>query len=423
MNLYAVIITAALAAEYLLHLAADVLNLRALGTGVPAEFAGVYDPATYRRSQEYTRTRTLFGIVVSTVMLVLTFGFWFAGGFNHVDRVVRGWGLPGVWTGLAFIGLLALLRTLVSLPFSVYSTFAIESRFGFNRTTPKTFIADLLKGTLLSVTIGGLLVAGILFLFEWAGPGAWIWCWGFGTVVVLILQFIAPTWLMPLFNKFTPLSDGPLKERILKYAADIGFPLQGIYVMDGSKRSSKSNAFFTGFGRYKRIALFDTLIAKHTVPELVAVLAHEIGHYRKKHIRTGLIVSVLHMGAMLWIFSFFISHRPLFDAFFMDAMSVHAGLIFFGLLFTPIEFFLSLSMHALSRKHEIEADRFAAETLGSGEDLISALKKLSSDNLSNLTPHPAYVFLHYSHPTVLERIRRLECDPGRAAVRAGIGKR
>ena len=407
MNLYAVIIAAALAAEYLLHLAVDLLNLKALGTGVPAEFAGVYDPATYRRSQEYTRTRTLFGIVVSTVMLALTFGFWFAGGFNVVDVAVRGWGLPAIPTGLAFIGILALLKTLISLPFSAWSTFVIEARIGFNRTTPKTFIADLLKGMLLSVTIGGLLVAGILFLFEWAGPGAWAWCWGFGTVVALVLQFIAPVWLMPLFNKFTPLPDGPLKERILKYASEIGFPLQGIYMVNGSKRSSKSNAYFTGFGKFKRIALFDTLIARHTAPELVAVLAHEIGHYRKKHIRTGMIVSVLRMGAMLWILSMFVSHRPLFDAFFMENVSVHAGLIIFGLLFTPIEFFLSLAMHALSRKHEFEADRFAAETLGGREDLVSALKKLSADNLSNLTPHPAYVFLHYSHPPVLERIRRL----------------
>ncbi|HLF14896.1 MAG TPA: M48 family metallopeptidase [Bacteroidota bacterium] len=407
MNLYAVIIAAALAAEYLLHLAVDLLNLKALGTGVPAEFAGVYDPATYRRSQEYTRTRTLFGIVVSTAMLALTFGFWFAGGFNVVDVAVRGWGLPAIPTGLAFIGILALLKTLISLPFSAWSTFVIEARIGFNRTTPKTFIADLLKGMLLSVTIGGLLVAGILFLFEWAGPGAWAWCWGFGTVVALVLQFIAPVWLMPLFNKFTPLPDGPLKERILKYASEIGFPLQGIYMVNGSKRSSKSNAYFTGFGKFKRIALFDTLIARHTAPELVAVLAHEIGHYRKKHIRTGMIVSVLRMGAMLWILSMFVSHRPLFDAFFMENVSVHAGLIIFGLLFTPIEFFLSLAMHALSRKHEFEADRFAAETLGGREDLVSALKKLSADNLSNLTPHPAYVFLHYSHPPVLERIRRL----------------
>jgi STE24 endopeptidase len=412
-NLYAVVIAAALVGEYLLHLVADLLNMRSLGPGVPGEFAGVYDAGTYRKSQEYTRLRSRFGLLVSTLMLAATLAFWSAGGFNALDRIVRGWGFGEIGTGLAFIGILALARGILSLPFGIYSTFVIEARFGFNRTTPTTFVADLLKGLGLGVTIGGALVAAVLWLFGTLGAGAWAWCWALGTAVVLFLQFIAPVWLMPLFNTFTPLGDGELKERIMRYASGIGFPLKGIYVMDGSKRSSKSNAFFTGFGRNKRIALFDTLIEKHTVPELVAVLAHEIGHYRKRHVRTGMAVSILHMGVMLWIFSLFISHRPLFDAFSMGETSVYAGLIFFGMLFTPIEFFLSLAMHALSRKHEFEADAFAAETLGSGKDLVSALKNLSSHNLSNLTPHPAYVFLHYSHPPVLERIRRLSgMQPG-----------
>ncbi len=407
MNSYAVIIVAALGLEYLLNLAADLVNMRTGRAGIPPEFAGVYDAATHDRSRAYTRARTLHGIVASTVMLALTLGFWFAGGFGAVDRMVGGWGLSGAWRGLAFIGVIAGLRALASLPFRAYSTFSIEARFGFNTTTPGTFLADLLKGLLLGAAIGGVLVGGIIALFESAGPGAWLWCWGFGTAVVLLLQFVAPAWLMPLFNTFTPLADGALRDAILRYASGIGFPLRGVYVMDGSKRSSKSNAFFTGFGKFKRIALFDTLIAKHTVPELVAVLAHEIGHYRKKHVRTGMVAGILHMGAVLWLFSIFVSHRPLFDAFAMPEMSVAAGLVFFGMLFTPVEFFLSLGLNALSRKHEFEADRFAAETLGSGEALISALMKLSSDNLSNLTPHPAYVFLHHSHPPVLRRIRAL----------------
>ena len=408
MNAYAVIVAGALAAEYLVNLVVDRLNLKTMGGPLPGEFADAYDPETYRKSQEYTRTRTRFGMVSSTTTLALTFGFWFAGGFNAVDRMVRAWALPEVLTGLAFIGVLALLRTLVSLPFSLYSTFVIEEKYGFNRTKPTTFAADLLRGFGLTVLIGGPLVAGILWFFGWAGPAGWAWCWAFGAVVTLLLQFVAPAWLMPLFNKFTPLADGELKERILAYAAGIGFPLAGIFVMDGSKRSSKSNAFFTGFGRFKRIALFDTLIAKHTVPELVAVLAHEIGHYRRRHVLVGTTAGVLHMGAVFWLFSFFIGQRPLFDAFGMSEPSVYAGLLFFGLLFTPVEFFLSLAMHALSRRHEFEADAFAAGTIeGGGDDLAMALKKLSSDNLSNLTPHPAYVFLHYSHPPVLERIRRL----------------
>jgi STE24 endopeptidase len=407
-NPYTILIAAALAAEYAVNVVVDLLNLRTLGALLPPEFADAYDPETYRKSQEYTRERTRFGIAASTTMLALTLAFWAAGGFEAVDRWVRGFGLPEIPTGLAFIGSLALLRSLVSLPFSVYSTFVIEERFGFNRTSPGTFAADLLKGLALSVVVGGGLVAGVLWFFGWAGPGGWAWCWAFATAATLLLQFVAPAWLMPLFNKFTPLADGELKSQILAYASGIGFPLRGIFVMDGSKRSSKSNAFFSGFGKFKRIALFDTLIEKHTVPELVAVLAHEIGHYRKRHILTGTAVSVLHMGAVLWLFSLFIGHRPLFDAFGMTEPSVYAGLLFFGLLFTPVEFFLSLAMHALSRKHEFEADAFAAGTIGGGgKELASALKKLSSDNLSNLTPHPAYIVLHYSHPPVLERIRRL----------------
>lgn len=408
MNVYGIIILCALAGEYLLNLVADLLNLRSLRPGVPPEFADVYDGATYAKSLAYTRTRTRFSLTVSGFMLLVTLGFWFTGGFDSLDRVVRGWDLGFPWTGLAFIGILTLARSIISLPFGIWSTFVIEERFGFNKTTPATYAADIIKGALLSMLIGGGLVAGVLILFEWAGPGAWLACWGFGTATVLIIQYVAPVYLMPLFNKFTPLDEGELKEKILAYSSRIGFPLQGVYVMDGSKRSSKSNAFFTGFGRNKRIALFDTLIAKHTVAELLAVLAHEIGHYKKNHIRTGMVLSVLHMGAVLYIFSTFISHAPLFDAFYMREMSVYAGLIFFGMLFAPIEFFIGLVMQMVSRKNEFEADRFAAETLGTGEDLIFALKKLSSDNLSNLTPHPAYIFLHYSHPPVLQRIRVLK---------------
>ncbi len=407
MNVYGLIILCALAGEFLLNLAADILNLRSLKPGVPPEFADVYDGTTYEKSLEYTRTRTVFGLTASGFMLTVTLAFWFSGGFGALDGIVRGWELPFPWDGLAYIGILTLARSVVSLPFGIWSTFVIEQRFGFNKTTPATYAADLLKSALLGGVIGGGLVTGVLVLFEWAGPGAWLACWGFGTVAVLVIQYVAPVYLMPLFNKFTPLDEGELKTKILAYASRIGFPLQGIYVMDGSKRSSKSNAFFTGFGKNKRIALFDTLVAKHTVPELLAVLAHEIGHYKKNHIRTGMLLSILHMGVVLYIFSTFISHAPLFDAFYMRETSVYAGLIFFGMLFAPIEFFAGLLMQMISRKNEFEADRFAAETLGSGEDLIFALKKLSSHNLSNLTPHPAYIFLHYSHPPVLQRIREL----------------
>jgi STE24 endopeptidase len=261
---------------------------------------------------------------------------------------------------------------------------------------------------LLGLAIGGPILTGVLWFFETAGSMAWLYCWAAVTVVGLVLQYIAPTWIMPLFNKFTPLEDGELKTSILDLARRVGFPLREITVMDGSKRSSKSNAFFTGFGKNKRIALFDTLIRNHTVDELTAVVAHEIGHYKKRHIVKGMIVAFFHTGAMLFLLSFFIQERGLFDAFYVDHPSVYAGLVFFGMLFSPVELLLGIAMNVVSRRHEFEADRFAAESTGRPNALIDGLKKLSRDNLSNLTPHPAFVFVNYSHPPVLERIRALQ---------------
>jgi STE24 endopeptidase len=225
--------------------------------------------------------------------------------------------------------------------------------------------------------------------------------------VTLFLQFIAPTWIMPLFNKFTPLEEGELRESIFSYARSVNFSLENLFVMDGSKRSTKSNAFFTGFGKHKRIALFDTLIEKHSVAELVSILAHEIGHYKKKHILQSMAISILHSGLMFFLLSIFISHKGLFDAFYMEQMSIYAGLIFFGMLYSPLELLLSIFLQIFSRKNEYEADRFAVETTDTPETMVNALKTLSVHNLSNLTPHPFYVFLNYSHPPVLERIQAL----------------
>ncbi|RMF65631.1 MAG: M48 family peptidase [Calditrichaeota bacterium] len=407
MNVYAIIILATLVFSFLLNLVTEILNLRALKGTLPEEFRGVYDAEAYRKSQEYTRVRTKFGFVTSTFGLALTLAFWFAGGFNALDQVVRGWHLHPILTGLTYIGILVFAKSLLSLPFSIYSTFVIEERFGFNKTTPATFAADLLKGLVLAIVLGGPLLAGVLAFFEYAGSAAWLYCWLATTLFTLFVQFIAPTWIMPLFNKFTPLEEGELRKAILAYAESVRFPVKNLFVMDGSKRSTKSNAFFTGFGKNKRIALFDTLIEKHTVPELVAVLAHEIGHYKKKHIIQGMVISVVHMGVMFYLLSIFISHRGLFEAFYMQQMSIYAGLIFFGMLYSPIELILSVFMQMFSRKNEYEADRYAAETTRNPDAMVSALKKLSRDNLTNLTPHPLYVFLNYSHPPVLDRIRAL----------------
>jgi STE24 endopeptidase len=407
MNIYATVILATIIIGYLLSIITEILNLRALSAELPDEFDGVYDADAYRKSQEYTRTTTRFGFATETFGVILTLAFWFSGGFQYLDTVVRVWQLHPIWTGLIYIGILTMGRSILALPFSIYSTFVIEEKFGFNKTTPFTFLTDLLKGLLLSIVLGGPLLAGVLAFFEFAGEWAWIYCWLATTAFTLFVQFIAPTWIMPLFNKFTPLEEGELRDAIMKYAASVKFSIQNLFVMDGSKRSTKSNAFFTGFGKNKRIALFDTLIEKHTVAELVAVLAHEIGHYKKHHILQQMVISILHAGVLFYLLSIFVSHRALFDAFFVAEVSVYTGLIFFGMLYSPIELLLSIFMQVFSRKNEYEADHYAAKTTNDSESMIAALKKLSVHNLSNLTPHPLYVFLNYSHPPVLQRIRAL----------------
>ncbi|MBS4029461.1 MAG: M48 family metallopeptidase [Ignavibacteriales bacterium] len=408
MNTYALIILFALLAEYFLDFISNILNLSSLAKDLPKEFENVYDAEKYKKSQEYTRAKTKFEFLTSTFNIVITLIFWFSGGFNYVDKIILAWNLHFLWNGLLFAGILLFVKSVLDLPFGIYSTFVIEERFGFNKTTVKTFILDLVKGVLLGIVLGAPLFAGILAFFFYTGENAWLYCWLVATVFILFVQFIAPTWIMPLFNKFTPLQEGELREKIFSLGKKLKFPLNEIYVMDGSKRSSKSNAFFTGFGKNKRIALFDTLIAKHTTDELVAVLAHEIGHYKKKHIQVGMVLSIVHTGVMFFLLSKFLSDKNLFDAFYMEHQSIYAGMIFFGMLFTPIEFFVSLGMQILSRKNEFEADKFAKENIERNDDMITALKKLSVDNLSNLTPHPLYVFFHYSHPSVLERIRAIQ---------------
>lgn len=418
MNAYAVIILAALLLDYALNLVADLLNLRALRPELPQEFRGVYDADAYRRSQEYTRVQTRFGLVSSTCMLVITLGFWFAGGFQALDDVVRGWHWGTLTTGLVYIGLLGLGRALLALPFTLYNTFVIETRFGFNQMTFATFLADMAKSLGLTLLLGVPLLAGVLAFFTDAGPYAWLYCWLAMTLVTLALQWLAPTWIMPLFNTFTPLAPGALKEAILDYARSVRFPVEEVFVMDGSRRSSKSNAFFTGFGKHKRIALFDTLIAEHTVPELVAVLAHEIGHYKMRHVIRGTMLSIVHIGVMLFFLSLFLQHRELFEAFYVQQPAVYTGLVFFGLLYTPIAMLLSIGMQIISRKHEYEADRYAIDTFHAPGALAQALQKLSVHNLSNLTPHPFHVFLHYSHPPMLQRLRAIQSNASSSSARA-----
>ena len=414
MNTIAFIILATLLVDFILNVLADGLNLKNLRTELPKSFADIYDAERYRQSQQYLRAHTRFGWFASVFNLMVLLVFWFAEGFALLDAWVRAFELGPIFSGLIFIGILLLTKSLLSLPFSIYSTFVIEARFGFNKTTPTTYILDLLKGLLLAVLLGTPLLAAILAFFEYAGPHAWWYCWIGVTLYMLMVQFVAPAWIMPLFNKFTPLEDGELKSAILAYARGIKFPLENVYQMDGSRRSTKSNAFFTGFGRHKRIVLFDTLIQQHTVKELVAILAHEMGHYKKKHIRQSLILGILQTGLMLFLLAQFITYQGLFDAFYMPQQSVYAGMLFFAMLYAPIDFFMGMLMQLRSRHNETAADQFAAETTRDPESMVSALKKLSVHNLSNLTPHPFYVFLNYSHPPVLQRIQALS-NPAQAA--------
>ena len=407
MNGYLLFILSVLVLDYLIGLAASLLNLRALDPALPAEFAGLYDPEAYVRSQRYTREQTRFTLVQSTIGLVLTLGFLLAGGFNLIDQTARSFGLGPIPSGLLFTALLALLSGTVNLPFSVYATFVLEQRYGFNTTTAATFVLDRLKAMLLAALLGGPLLAAILWLFAALGSKAWQLCWLVVTLVILVLQFLAPVLILPLFNRFTPLADGPLKEAITSYAASQRFAIQGIFTMDGSKRSTRANALFTGFGRFRRIVFFDTLLDQLTTAEIVAVLAHEMGHSKRGHIPSMMVLSVLQTGLLFFILSLFLNNSGLFAAFGMEHLSIHASLVFFGFLALPITALLAIGMNAVSRRNEYQADRFVVESGVDAEALISSLKKLSVGNLTNLTPHPLHVILHHGHPPVLARIAAL----------------
>jgi STE24 endopeptidase len=408
MNIIAVIILIAIVVDFVIHTCAEILNLKALREELPESFRRIYPAERYRQSQAYLRVNTRFGWICASFNLILILAVWFGKGFPLLDGWIRNWDFNPILSGMIYIGILICLKGFLSLPFNIYATFVIEERFGFNTTTWSTFAVDIIKGIGLSILLGAPLLAGVLAFFEYAGAGAWWLCWIAVSLFMIILQYIIPTWIMPIFNKFEPLEDGELKSGIMAYADKIGFPLEQVSIMDGSKRSKKANAFFTGFGRHKRVVLFDTLLEQHSQPEIVAILAHEMGHYKKRHILFMMAAGVAQLGIIFFLLSVFISNRSLFDAFYMEHVSVYAGLIFFGMLYAPVNFFTGLLMQVISRNNEYAADRFAVVTTGRKQPLADALKKLSVHNLSNLLPHPFYVFLNYSHPPVLERIAAIE---------------
>lgn len=407
MNGYLIFILALLVFNWLLSLIVETLNVRNVSTEIPDEFTGIYDAEKYAKSQRYLKDNTRFRQLQAGIMLPLTIAFILFGGFRWVNGIATAAAPDSmILQGLVFGGILILLSQLVGLPFSIYDTFVLEEKYGFNKTTPKTFALDILKGLLLTVLLGAPVFALVLWIFS-AVPHAWLWAWVALSVIQLFILFIAPVVILPLFNKFTPLEDGELKTKIEDFAAAQKYKLSGIFKIDGSRRSTKSNAYFTGFGKTKRIALFDTLMEKHTVPELIGVLAHEIGHCKRGHIKKSIVISLASSLLMFFILSLFISKQGLYAAFGIEGTPLYAGLIFFSFLYAPINMILGIGNSILSRKHEFEADAFAAETTKEPVALIDALKKLSVDNLSNLTPHPLKVFLQYSHPPVLERIKAL----------------
>jgi len=384
----------------------DFLNDRAKSPEMPPEAEGIYDAERYAKWLAYDKANSRVGAISSSISILLSLAMLIFGGFGWLDIQMRQITEQPVLLALLYFAVIGIASSIISLPFSLYSTFVIEEKFGFNKTTLKTFIMDMLKGTALAIVIGGPLGGLIVWLFYELGDAFWLVAWVIMTIFSVFMTMFAATLIMPLFNKFTPLEEGDLRTAIEAYCEKAGFKLNRFFVMDGSKRSAKSNAFFSGLGPKKTIALYDTLIEQQSTEEIVAVLAHEIGHYKKQHTLLSLVLSTLQTGVMLFLLGIFL-RRPEFSfALGANEMSFHVGIIAFGIIFSPISTLIGIGMNVLSRKNEFEADAFARDTYA-GEPLASALKKLTAENLGNLKPHPAYVFVHYSHPPVLARLKQL----------------
>ena len=392
--------------DYLFEQALDYLNLTTLHAVLPSQASGIYTEERYKASVAYQKDTAKFGFISSAFSFVLSGCMLVAGGFGWLHHFLSQYIAHPILLALAFFGLLFVAFDLLSLPFQYYATFVIEEKHGFNKTTLKTFILDKIKGYLLGALIGGALVSLLLSLVLNLGQNFWVVFWAIATVLMLVLNMFYTSLILPIFNKLTPLEAGALKEAISEYCAKEGFPGTKVYVIDGSKRSTKANAFFSGLGAQKKVVLYDTLIKNHSTEELVAVLAHEVGHYKKNHIVQGFVAGILQTGLLLFTLSLFVFNPNLSMAMGSNELAIHLNLIAFALLFSPVSMLSGLVMHIVSRKNEFEADAFAAQTY-SGSELAKALKKLSVDNLSNLTPHPLYVFFHYSHPPVLERLKKL----------------
>ncbi len=393
--------------NYLLERFLDYKNSTLWSNELPEELKGIYDAEKYRQSQAYKRANDRLSLVMSTVSLVVILLMLFFQGFAYVDDIARMVSRNPIILALLFFGILMLASDIIDTPFSAYDIFVIEEKYGFNKTTLGTFISDKLKGWLIAAVIGGGLLSLIVWFFGITKENFWIYAWGAVAIFSIFMNMFYSTLIVPLFNKQTPLEEGELRDAIEQLAEKAGFKLKDIFVLDSSKRSTKANAYFIGFGPKKRIVLYDTLIDDLETDEIVAVLAHEIGHYKKKHGIWGLIISILQAGVSFYILSILINNPILSEALGAKVPSFHIGLVTFGILYSPISTILGLGMNIFARRNEYQADEFV-KSFNYEDKLISALKKLSVNTLSNLTPHPLYVFFNYSHPTLLQRIKAIK---------------
>ncbi len=393
--------------DFVLERVLSALNYKSSKKPIPKPLEGIYDKEQYEKSQQYHNVLNRFGNFSATVSFIAIIVILYFGLFGTLHEWLQPYASSEVMMSLLFFGVLYFGSDILGLPFSLYGTFVIEEKFGFNKTTVKTFIMDKLKGYLITIVLGGMIITTLLYLIWSLGSNFWIYFWVVITAFILLANMFYTSIILPLFNKLEPMEDGELKSAIEAYAQSVNFPLVNVFVIDGSKRSSKGNAFFSGFGKRKKVVLYDTLIEKHTTEELVAVFAHEVGHYKKKHIILGTVLSILQTGLMLFLLSRMIDSSEVSRALGAEESLVHLNILAFGILYSPLSRIIGILMNMLSRKNEYEADEYAVKTYKK-EPLQEALKKLSGDHLSNLTPHAGYVFVHYSHPTLLQRITAMD---------------
>jgi len=382
------------------------LNAKHFNDTLPNDISDVYEINEYQKSQSYKKTNHNFSKITSLFSLITTLLFFFFNGFSIVDEIARGFSNNIIIITLIFFGIIIIGSDIISIPFSLYKTFVIEEKFGFNKSTKKLFFLDKIKGLLMTIILGGSILSIITWFYEFTGNYFWIYTWLLITTFSVFLNMFYSKLIVPLFNEQTILEEGDLKNEIVKYVNSVGFKANNIYVLNGSKRSTKANAYFSGFGNQKRITLYDTLINDLENNEIVAVLAHEVGHYKRKHILYNLTSSIILTGFALFVLSLFIKTPLLSLALGVSHPSFHIGLIAFGILYSPVSQILGVFMNYMSRNFEYQADNYAKNTF-SASPLISSLKKLSKNSLSNLTPHYLYVFFHFSHPTLLDRIKNL----------------